>query len=120
MLGVDAEVRAAQTGFGGLDAAPSTSTRSPTWWPTSRRGPAATVAGLLAYLDAAMDVENGLAPAEVTRRERPRADPHRARRQGAGVAGRRRAAPERPGVPVDGVDADLADRRRRPAAAAAR
>ena len=50
----------------------------------------------------------------------PGAGPHRARRQGPGVADRGGAAPERAGVPVDGVDADLAHRRRRPAAAAAR
>ena len=59
-------------------------------------------------------------PRRGNRRARPRPDPDRARRQGAGVAGRRRAAPERTGVPVDRVDADLAHRRRRPAAAAAR
>ncbi len=59
-------------------------------------------------------------PREVIRRRRPGADPHRARRQGLGVAGGGGATPERPGVPVDGVDAHLAHRRRRPAAAAAR
>ena len=53
-------------------------------------------------------------------RARPRPDPHRARRQGAGMAGGGRAAPERTGVPVHRVDAHLAHRRRRPAAAAAR
>ena len=94
--------------------------RSPTWSPTSPRGPSASVAGLLA-LPRRRD-----GGGERTRARRghgvegPRADPHRARRQGAGVAGRRRAAPERPGVPVDGDRADLADRCRRPAAAAAR
>ena len=43
-------------------------------------------------------VENGLAPtaaSEDHRRARPGADPHRARRQGPGVAGGGRAAPER-------------------------
>ena len=40
--------------------------RSPTWWPTSPRRSGASVPGLLAYLDAAMEVENGLAPAELT------------------------------------------------------
>ncbi len=40
VLGVDAESPGGPAGLGGLDRAPSTSTRSPTWWPTSPRGPA--------------------------------------------------------------------------------
>src|SRR5467141_5164241 len=49
-------------------------------------------------------------------RQRPGADPHRALGQGVGVAGGGGATPERPGVPVDGVDTDLAHRRGRPGA----
>ncbi|BBZ27248.1 ATP-dependent DNA helicase [Mycolicibacterium madagascariense] len=64
-LGVDAEVRAAQslsTGWGGtehLDAFADVAAEF-----ASR--PSASVGGFLAFLDAAMDVENGLAPAEIT------------------------------------------------------
>ena len=65
VLGVDAEVRAASR-CRRAGRAPSTSTRSPTWSPTSPAGHGATVSGLLAYLDAAEQVENGLAPAEVS------------------------------------------------------
>ena len=54
------------------------------------------------------------------RRGGPRADPHRARGQGPGVAGGGRPASVRPGVSVHGVQAHLAVRPRRPAAAAAR
>ena len=50
---------------------------------------------------------------------RPGADPHRACRQGPGVAGGGRATPERACVSVDGVDANLAHRRGRSAPAAA-
>jgi DNA helicase-2/ATP-dependent DNA helicase PcrA len=65
MLGVDAEVRSAQSvsaGWGGtehLDAFADVVA-------DFAGRPLASVAGLLAYLDAAMDVENGLAPAELT------------------------------------------------------
>ena len=85
-----------------------------------RRGPARRCRICWPTWTPPMVVENGLAPAEVDRRARPGADPHRARGQGPGVAGGGGAAPERPGVPVDGVDADLAHRRGRSAAAAAR
>ena len=65
MSGVDAEVRSAQSvsaGWGGtehLDAFADVVA-------DFAGRPLASVAGLLAYLDAAMDVENGLAPAELT------------------------------------------------------
>ena len=120
MLGVDAEVRAAQPASAGWTGTEHLDAFADVVAGFAARASWATVAGLLAYLDAAMVVENGLAPAEVTVVARPRADPHRARRQGTGVAGRRGAASERAGLPVDGVDADLAHRCGRPAAAAAR
>ena len=120
VLGVDAEVRAARPPSAGwrgtehLDAfadvvadfaarGPVRRCRicSPIWTPPSRW-------------------RTGSGARRGDRRARPRADPDRARGQGAGVAGGGRAAPERTGVPVDGVDADVAHRRGRPAAAAAR
>ncbi len=112
VLGVDAEVRAARPAVGGLEryrtprrvrrrggrlSPRGRARRSPACWPTwtPRRW-----------------WRTGWRPAEVTVAHRPRADPHRARGQGSGVAGGGGAASERPGVPVDGVDADLAHRRR--------
>ena len=119
MLGVDAEVRAAQAvsaGWAGTEhldafadvvadfaARPGGDGAGPAGVPRRRRGGRERAGARRAR-----------------RRQRPGADPDRARRQGIGVAGRRGAAPEWPGVPVDGVDAHLADRCRRPAAAAAR
>ncbi len=82
--------------------------------------PGADAAGLLTYLDAAAAVENGLAPAEIGAGPRAGAGADGARRQGPGVADRGGTASQCPGVPVDVVQADLAQRRRRPAAAAAR
>ena len=82
--------------------------------------PGATVCGLLAYLDAAAEVENGLAPAEVTvAHDRVQIlTVHAAK----GLEWQVVAVPHLSGrvFPVDGVDAHVADRRRRPAAAAAR
>ncbi|MDT5337780.1 MAG: ATP-dependent helicase UvrD/PcrA [Mycobacterium sp.] len=65
MLGVDAEVRAAQSvsaGWGGTEHLDAFSDVVAEF----AARPSASVAGLLAFLDAAMDVENGLAPAELT------------------------------------------------------
>ncbi|MDT5153054.1 MAG: ATP-dependent helicase UvrD/PcrA [Mycobacterium sp.] len=64
MLGVDAEVRSAQSVSAGwcgtehLDAFADVVAEFAT-------RPSASISGLLAFLDAAMDVENGLAPAEI-------------------------------------------------------
>ena len=80
----------------------------------------ASVDGLLAYLDAATVVENGLAPAQAVGRAEPGPGADRARRQGSGMAGRRGSAPVRRAVPVDRAGAHLAHRRRRSAAAIAR
>ena len=112
MLGVDAEVRAARPPSAGW-AAPSTSTRSPTSWPTTRRAAAARrCPACWPTWTPPRWWRTGWRPPRSTVAHGPRPDPHRARRQGPGVAGRRRAAPERAGVPVDRVDADLAHRRR--------
>ncbi|MDT5110082.1 MAG: ATP-dependent helicase UvrD/PcrA [Mycobacterium sp.] len=63
-LGVDAEVRAAQTVSAGWAGTEHLDAFSDVVADYAAR-PAATLSGLLAFLDAAMDVENGLAPAEV-------------------------------------------------------
>ena len=106
--------------------APSSSTPSPTWSAATPNGPPPRptrwppVGGLLAYLDAAAVVENGLAPAQIVGRAEPGAGADRARREGSGMAGGGRAPPVGRIVPVDGVGSHLAHRRRRPSAAAAR
>jgi DNA helicase-2/ATP-dependent DNA helicase PcrA len=64
MLGVDAEVRAAQLVSAGWAGTEHLDAFADVVADFAAR-PAATVAGLLAFLDAAMDVEHGLAPAEV-------------------------------------------------------
>jgi DNA helicase-2/ATP-dependent DNA helicase PcrA len=64
MLGVDAEVRAAQSVSAGWAGTEHLDAFADVVADFAAR-PAATVAGLLAFLDAAMDVEHGLAPAEV-------------------------------------------------------
>ena len=119
MLGVDAEVRAAQpvsAGWGGtehLDAFADVVA-------DFAARPSATVAGLLAFLDAAMDVENGLAPAEITvAKDRVQIlTVHAAK----GLEWQVVAVPHLSGrvFPSTASRAHLADRRRRPAAAAAR
>jgi DNA helicase-2/ATP-dependent DNA helicase PcrA len=65
MLGVDAEVLAAQPVSAGWCGTEHLDAFADVVADFASR-PAASVAGLLAYLDAAMDVENGLAPAEIT------------------------------------------------------
>ncbi|MBJ7339848.1 ATP-dependent DNA helicase [Mycolicibacterium sp.] len=65
MLGVDAEVRAAQTVSAGWCGTEHLDAFSDVVAEFAAQ-PSATVAGLLAYLDTAMEVENGLAPAELT------------------------------------------------------
>jgi DNA helicase-2/ATP-dependent DNA helicase PcrA len=65
MLGVDAEVRAAQTVSTGWSGTEHLDAFTDVVADFAAR-PGASVPGLLAYLDAAMDVENGLAPAELT------------------------------------------------------
>jgi len=65
MLGVDAEVRAAQTVSAGWCGTEHLDAFSDVVAEFAGR-PSASVAGLLAFLDAAMEVENGLAPAEIT------------------------------------------------------
>ncbi|MCW2513776.1 MAG: helicase, superfamily [Mycobacterium sp.] len=65
MLGVDAEVRAAQSVSSGWSGTEHLDAFSDVVADFASR-PSVTVAGLLAFLDAAMDVENGLAPAELT------------------------------------------------------
>jgi DNA helicase-2/ATP-dependent DNA helicase PcrA len=65
MLGVDAEVRAAQMVSAGWSGTEHLDRFTDVVAEFAAR-PGASVAGLLAYLDAAMDVENGLAPAELT------------------------------------------------------
>ncbi|HEV7421524.1 MAG TPA: ATP-dependent DNA helicase [Mycobacterium sp.] len=65
MLGVDAEVRAAQTVSAGWSGTEHLDAFTDVVADFAAR-PGASVPGLLAYLDAAMDVENGLAPAELT------------------------------------------------------
>ena len=65
MLGVDAEVRAAQSLSAGWGGAEHLDAFADVVAEFAGR-PSASVAGLLAFLDAAMDVENGLAPAEIT------------------------------------------------------
>jgi DNA helicase-2/ATP-dependent DNA helicase PcrA len=64
MLGVDAEVRAAQSVSAGWAGTEHLDAFADVVADFAAR-PAASVAGLLAFLDAAMDVEHGLAPAEV-------------------------------------------------------
>jgi DNA helicase-2/ATP-dependent DNA helicase PcrA len=65
MLGVDAEVRAAQSVSAGWVGTEHLDAFSDVVAEFAAR-PSASVAGLLAFLDAAMEVENGLAPAELT------------------------------------------------------
>jgi DNA helicase-2/ATP-dependent DNA helicase PcrA len=65
MLGVDAEVRAAQSVSAGWCGTEHLDAFADVVAEFAAR-PSASVAGLLAFLDAAMDVENGLAPAEIT------------------------------------------------------
>ncbi|MFB1295158.1 ATP-dependent helicase [Mycobacterium sp. pW049] len=65
VLGVDAEVRAAQHISAGWSGTEHLDTFGDVVADFSSRG-SATVSGLLAYLDIAEQVENGLAPAEVT------------------------------------------------------
>ncbi|KAA0098221.1 ATP-dependent helicase [Mycolicibacterium sp. P1-18] len=65
MLGVDAEVRAAQTVSAGWSGTEHLDAFSDVVGEFAAR-PSASVVGLLAFLDAAMEVENGLAPAEIT------------------------------------------------------
>jgi DNA helicase II / ATP-dependent DNA helicase PcrA len=64
MLGIDAEVRAAQPVSSGWSGTEHLDAFADVVADYSAR-PGATVGGLLGYLDAAMDVEHGLAPAEV-------------------------------------------------------
>ncbi|TPG34706.1 ATP-dependent helicase [Mycolicibacterium hodleri] len=65
MLGLDAEVRAAQSVSAGWCGTEHLDAFSDVVAEFASRS-AVTVAGLLAFLDAAMEVENGLAPAELT------------------------------------------------------
>jgi DNA helicase-2/ATP-dependent DNA helicase PcrA len=65
MLGVDAEVRAAQSVSAGWCGTEHLDAFSDVVAEFASR-PSASVAGLLAFLDVAMEVENGLAPAELT------------------------------------------------------
>jgi DNA helicase-2/ATP-dependent DNA helicase PcrA len=65
ILGVDAEVRAAQSVSSGWVGTEHLDAFSDVVAEFAAR-PSASVAGLLAYFDAAMEVENGLAPAELT------------------------------------------------------
>ena len=65
MLGVDAEVRATQTVSAGWCGTEHLDAFADVVAEFAAR-PSASVAGLLAFLDAAMEVENGLAPAEIT------------------------------------------------------
>jgi DNA helicase-2/ATP-dependent DNA helicase PcrA len=65
MLGVDAEVRAAQPVSSGWTGTEHLDAFADVVADYSSR-PGATVGGLLGYLDAAVDVEHGLAPAEVS------------------------------------------------------
>ncbi|HYO03056.1 MAG TPA: ATP-dependent DNA helicase [Mycobacterium sp.] len=65
MLGVDAEVRSAQSVSAGWCGTEHLDAFSDVVAEFAAR-PSASVAGLLAFLDAAMEVENGLAPAELT------------------------------------------------------
>ena len=65
MLGLDAEVRAAQSVSAGWCGTEHLDAFSDVVAEFASR-PSVTVAGLLAFLDAAMEVENGLAPAELT------------------------------------------------------
>ncbi|MET0452744.1 MAG: UvrD-helicase domain-containing protein [Mycobacterium sp.] len=64
-LGVDAEVRAAQSVSAGWCGTEHLDAFADVVADFAAR-PSASVAGLLGFLDAAMDVENGLAPAEIT------------------------------------------------------
>lgn len=65
MLGVDVEVRASQPVSAGWCGTEHLDAFADVVVDFAAR-PTASVAGLLAYLDAATDVENGLAPAEIT------------------------------------------------------
>ena len=65
MLGVDAEVRAAQSASAGWAGTEHLDAFCDVVADFAAR-PSATVAGLIGFLDVAMEVENGLAPAEVT------------------------------------------------------
>jgi DNA helicase-2/ATP-dependent DNA helicase PcrA len=65
MLGIDAEVRSAQPVSAGWSGTEHLDAFADVVADFASR-PAATVAGLLAFLDVAMDVENGLAPAEIS------------------------------------------------------
>ena len=65
MLGVDTEVRAARRVAAGWSGTEHLDAFADVVADFASR-PAATVAGLLAYLDAAEQVENGLAPAEIS------------------------------------------------------
>ncbi|WP_029115414.1 ATP-dependent DNA helicase [Mycobacterium sp. URHB0044] len=65
MLGVDAEVRAAQSVSAGWSGTEHLEAFTDVVADFAAR-PGASVPALLGYLDAAMDVENGLAPAELT------------------------------------------------------
>jgi DNA helicase-2/ATP-dependent DNA helicase PcrA len=65
MLGVDAEVRAAQMVSAGWSGTEHLDAFTDVVADFAAR-PGASVSGLLGYLDAAMEVENGLAPAELT------------------------------------------------------
>jgi DNA helicase-2/ATP-dependent DNA helicase PcrA len=65
MLGVDVEVRAAQSVSAGPSGTEHLDAFADVVADFASR-PSASVAGLLAYLEVAMDVENGLAPAEIT------------------------------------------------------
>lgn len=64
MLGIDAEVRAAQPASSGWTGTEHLDAFADVVADYSAK-PGATVGGLLAYFDAAMDVEHGLAPADV-------------------------------------------------------
>lgn len=65
VLGVDAEARAGRPASAGWSGTEHLDAFTDVVADYAGR-PGASVAGLLAYLDAAMDVENGLAPAELT------------------------------------------------------
>jgi DNA helicase-2/ATP-dependent DNA helicase PcrA len=64
MLGVDAEVRSAQSVSAGWCGTEHLDAFADVVAEFAAR-PSASISGLLAFLDAAMDVENGLAPAEI-------------------------------------------------------
>ena len=120
VLGVDAEARAARPPSAGWSGTEHLDAFADVVADFAAARPGAAVSGLLAYLDAAAVVENGLAPAEVTvAHDRVQIlTVHAAK----GLEWQVVAVPHLSGrvFPVDGVDANVAHRRGRSAAAAAR